>query len=217
VDRQDFFARLAQAGARLPREQRPEPLALEVPADLAGHFLAQAQAVGCGVQRAQGPDEALAMALELAASSGAVSLGLADLGPEFAPHLAPAAARAGINLVQAGDDVPGAARLIEPLAVGLTRPELALAREGALVQASRPGGGYLLSLLPPLHIALVKVCDLLPGLADLPAALADPQRFPAGRPAALCLIAGPSKTGDIEAIMIRGVHGPGRVEVVLWG
>jgi L-lactate dehydrogenase complex protein LldG len=84
-------------------------------------------------------------------------------------------------------------------------------------QASRPGGGYLLSLLAPLHIALVKASDVLPGLAELPAALADPARFPAGPPASLCVIAGPSKTGDIEAIMIRGVHGPGRVEVVLWG
>jgi L-lactate dehydrogenase complex protein LldG len=179
--------------------------------------LEQALAVGCGTHRAPGPAEALDMALGLAAESGAVSLGVPDLGPELTPHLAPAASRAGLNLVPAADDAPGAVRLIEPLAVGLTRPDLALAREGTLVQASRPGGGYLLSLLPPLHVALLKVTDLLPGLEALPAALGDPARFPAGPPASLSLIAGPSKTGDIEAILIRGVHGPGRVEVVLWG
>lgn len=40
--------------------------------------------------------------------------------------------------------------------------------------------------------------------------LQDRQRFPQG-PSALALIGGPSKTADIEGIMIKGMHGPSRL------
>ncbi|MBI4800247.1 MAG: LUD domain-containing protein [Desulfarculus sp.] len=90
-----------------------------------------------------------------------------------------------------------------------------MAQTGGLVQLASPQGGRLLSLLPPLHVALLHANAILPDMAALAQALADPSRFPQGPPA-LALISGPSKTADIEGIMIRGVHGPGRLEVVLW-
>ncbi|MFH1060464.1 MAG: LUD domain-containing protein, partial [Pseudomonadota bacterium] len=161
------------------------------------------------VQRVAGPAAALAAALAMARAAGVQAIGHHDLGPELMPHLAEAAANAGLALVAAGDGGEGAIASAEPLAAGLTRPELAVAQVGALVHLARPGGGRLLSLMPPLHIALVATADVLWDLTDLAAALADP-------PPALNLITGPSKTGDIEAVMVRGVHGPGRVEVVLW-
>ncbi len=221
MDRRDFLARLGRAKGGTPPPEAAQgfggsALGEGPGADLGAEFLAQALAVGCGARRAAGPEEALEMALGLAAGAGAVSVGVHDLGLELNPLLAAAAARAGLNILPVDDGQPGAARLIEPLSAGLTRPEAALAGMGALVQGSRPGGGYLLSLLPPLHLALVREADLLPGLEELPAALADPARFTLGPPSVMSIIAGPSKTGDIEAVMIRGVHGPGRVEVVLF-
>ena len=65
--------------------------------------------------------------------------------------------------------------------------------------------------------AKLHVRDLLPTLGDLPGALNDPNRFAGGPPRGLALIAGPSKTADIEAVMVPQVHGPGRVEIVVWG
>lgn len=209
MDRNAFLAGLP----RRPELARPAcpPRPESAPADLAAALSERLTAAGCGVQRVSGPAAALAAALAIARASGVQAIGHHDLGPELMPHLAEAAATAGLALVAAGDGREAAITAAEPLAAGLTRPERAVAAVGALVHLARPGGGRLLSLMPPLHIALVATADVLRDLGDLAAALAlaDP-------PPALNLITGPSKTGDIEAVMVKGVHGPGRVEVVLW-
>ena len=49
----------------------------------------------------------------------------------------------------------------------------------------------------------------MPGLDELFAAVGD------DLPSALAIITGPSRTADIEQILVIGVHGPGEVHVVL--
>ena len=68
------------------------------------------------------------------------------------------------------------------------------------------------SLLPPVHIAVADVDQLLPDLFDLFGRLSRQEL-----PACVSLITGPSKTGDIELKLVTGVHGPGEVHVVLTG
>jgi L-lactate dehydrogenase complex protein LldG len=186
-----------------------------VPAEPAEALVASACAAGMGARRVGSAREAVEAALAAARGAGG-KIGVADLGPELDGLLPPAADKAQVALVPAGDGRISPQEA-EPLCAGITRADLALADVGALVQAARPGGGRLASLLPPLHICLVHAGDVLPSLADLPAALRDPARFPGGPPPALNLIGGPSKTGDIEAVIVLGVHGPGQVEVVVWG
>jgi L-lactate dehydrogenase complex protein LldG len=213
MDRAAFLARLANSQVQaLARPQGPpEP----PPADPLAALSQRLTASGMGVHVLTGAEAALDKALALIKESGAKRLGAADLGPELNEVLPGAAQAAGLELAPAGDSRQRS-ETIEPLAAGLTRAELAVALEGALVQAARPGGGRLLSLMPPLHVALLYAGDILPTLADLPAALKDQARFPDGMPPAISLIGGPSKTGDIEAVIVLGVHGPGRVEVVIW-
>jgi L-lactate utilization protein LutC len=90
----------------------------------------------------------------------------------------------------------------------------AIAETGSLVMATRPHDPRSLSLLPPVHIAIVGRDQLLPDLFDLFIEL-EPSKTQL--PACLSIITGPSKTGDIELKLVTGVHGPGELHVVLIG
>lgn len=94
--------------------------------------------------------------------------------------------------------------------VGLTTAEYAFADTGSLVvQASAEP--RLFSLLPPLHVALIRAERILTGLDELLTVM--PQ--PADVSSSTVFITGPSRTADIEQILVRGVHGPGELHVVI--
>lgn len=94
--------------------------------------------------------------------------------------------------------------------VGITGAEYALADTGTLVVfASREE--RLVSLLPPVHIAVLRRERILTGLDELLATIP----LPAEVSSSMVLITGPSRTADIEQILVRGVHGPGELHVVI--
>lgn len=97
--------------------------------------------------------------------------------------------------------------------VGISSADYALADTGTLVLLSSHEEARMISLLPPAHIAVLPVSRLLTGLDELFTVLPDPSLLTSS----MVLITGPSRTADIEQILVRGVHGPGRVTVVLVG
>ena len=68
-----------------------------------------------------------------------------------------------------------------------------------------------MSLVPPLHIALVYADRLH---ADLHAAMRAEQ-WASGMPTNLVLVSGPSKTSDIQQTLAYGAHGPRELWVVI--
>jgi L-lactate dehydrogenase complex protein LldG len=94
---------------------------------------------------------------------------------------------------------------------GITSADYALADTGTLVMIASPQEARLISLLPPAHIAVVPADRILSGLDELFALVPDP----AAVSSSMVLITGPSRTADIEQILVRGVHGPGRIAVVI--
>jgi L-lactate dehydrogenase complex protein LldG len=107
-----------------------------------------------------------------------------------------------------------AAKLREACAsadLGITSADYALADTGTLVLLSSAEEARMISLLPPVHLAIVPRERLLAGLDDLFTRLPDP----AAVTSSLVFITGPSRTADIEQILVRGVHGPGEIHVVL--
>jgi L-lactate utilization protein LutC len=97
--------------------------------------------------------------------------------------------------------------------VGITSADYALADTGTLVMLASPAEARLISLLPPVHIAVVPKERVLSGLDELLTVLP----LPAEQTSSMVLITGPSRTADIEQILVRGVHGPGEIHVVVVG
>ncbi|MCI0683503.1 MAG: lactate utilization protein [Gemmataceae bacterium] len=104
--------------------------------------------------------------------------------------------------------------------IGISNVAYLIAETGSVVMATAPNEPRSLSLLPPVHIALAHVEQILPDLFDLfdlYSPVADLAKPAAPPPSCLTLITGPSKTGDIELKLVTGVHGPGELHVILIG
>lgn len=95
--------------------------------------------------------------------------------------------------------------------LGITGADYALADTGTLVILSSSEEARMISLLPPVHLAVISRDRILTGLDELFSLLPRPDR----KTSSMVCITGPSKTADIEQIMIRGVHGPGEIHVVI--
>lgn len=95
--------------------------------------------------------------------------------------------------------------------IGVTSADFGLADTGSLVFLSESHESRLISLLPPIHIAVISRAKILSGLDELFTIV--PQ--PADRSSSMVLITGPSRTADIEMRLVRGVHGPGEIHVII--
>ncbi len=86
----------------------------------------------------------------------------------------------------------------------------AVAETGSLVMRASVEHGRALSLVPPLHVAIVEPKNCVGDLIDL-FELVNKE----GNASATVIISGPSKTSDIEMNLVVGVHGPVQVHVFL--
>ena len=93
---------------------------------------------------------------------------------------------------------------------GVNEANYALADTGTLVFL---GGSRLVSLLPPRHIAIIERDRILASLDEL----LRMAPHPAELASAMTLVTGPSRTADIEMRLVRGVHGPGEITVIVAG
>ncbi len=100
---------------------------------------------------------------------------------------------------------------LSPVKIGLTGVLGGLADTGSLIVQSGNRRGRLASLLPPVHIALLKTDLLFPTMAHFLQANPDVVQQTSN----LVFITGPSRTADIELTLTLGVHGPKELHVIL--
>lgn len=101
--------------------------------------------------------------------------------------------------------------LFDTIDAGFTVARSGLAATGTLVVVPDANAPRTVSLVPPLHIALIHAHTLH---ADLHAAVAA-ERWRDGMPTNLVMISGPSKTSDIQQTTAYGAHGPRALWVVV--
>ena len=93
--------------------------------------------------------------------------------------------------------------------IGVTSADFCLADTATLVMRSRPSEARSVSLLPAIHVAVIKKEQILSDMKELYALLKyDPDTRGQGLPHHMVMISGPSKTADIELVMVHGAHGP---------
>ncbi|MDY7218092.1 lactate utilization protein C [Denitrificimonas sp. JX-1] len=92
--------------------------------------------------------------------------------------------------------------LFDEVPASLTGTLAGIAATGTLVVQPSPAEPRLMSLVPPLHIALLKASQIHDNLYQAQ------QHWPKPMPSNLLLISGPSKTADIEQVLAYGAHGP---------
>ena len=142
-------------------------------------------------------------------------------------HIDSALERSGIDLrnVTLGDEMPEEERAelrsahrkdVFRTNVGITGGDYVIAETGTLVIHPKKGVSRLTSLAPPVHIAVIERGQVLPSLDEL-FLLEHVDIHGGDRHAAMNLISGPSRTGDIEATIVHGIHGPTETHVVLVG
>ncbi len=95
--------------------------------------------------------------------------------------------------------------------IGVTGCDGAIAETGTIAVLSAPGKSRSVSLLPPVHLAVVRPDDLCDTMGEFFETHADAL----AASASCTFITGPSRTADIELTLTLGVHGPGKVIVVL--
>lgn len=99
---------------------------------------------------------------------------------------------------------------LEQLDFAVTPADALIARTGSVVLRSTTAGGRRLSVLPPVHCVVALRSQLRPSITEW---LGETR---ADRSASFAtIITGPSRTADIERIIVMGAHGPKRLIVLI--
>lgn len=129
-----------------------------------------------------------------------VLVGTGLVGDRFA-----ADAAAGINVQRYDQAIehwkPG---LFNDIDVAVTSTLAGLAETGSLVLWPNAQEPRLMSLVPPVHVALLEAERLFENFAHLIAT----EDWASAMPTNALLVSGPSKTADIEQTLAYGIHGP---------
>ena len=122
------------------------------------------------------------------------------------------AAVAALGLPTLRTDQPYTSAELEPCDAGISGCDCLVAQTGGIVVTAASAGGRALSVLPPHHVLIATTSQMVGDLADAFAVVRE--RY-GEVPSFLSFITGPSRTGDIERILVLGAHGPKKLTVLL--
>ena len=104
-------------------------------------------------------------------------------------------------------------RLPDSIEVGITGCEFLIAHTGSAMVSSAQKGGRQMFVYPPVHIIVASKNQVVDYLDKAYLGIQD--KYKNNLPSQITLITGPSRTADIEKILILGAHGPKELHVFL--
>lgn len=216
-ERERVLARIREARTRL--RDRPAAAAAVDPAALRAVLPEVGASPSAWLELFARKASALHATFEVLPSFDAVVARTAELAREGGwtrvathggPVSGPLAQRLGVPVLDV--DAGGDREELASCEVGLTECEALVAQTGSVVVTAQGAGGRALSVLAPHHLVVARREQLVP---DLPAAF----QLLASRhgerwPSMVSFVTGPSRTGDIERILVLGAHGPRQLTIL---
>ncbi|MCP4005392.1 MAG: hypothetical protein GY725_14465 [bacterium] len=222
VDRQTFLTRVTKALAALPGAAadplEPAP-AIAVDArsreEIVTEFSEEASAADATLARAGSLSELREQIVSFLAAHEHATLVRADTPLIRRLELDRPLQDVGVSVIAADaralESRDSLRAATERSPVGLTEVDWAISETGTLAILHRPGQGRAVSLLPSTHLAILPTSRILPDIGAVLGRLA-----PGELPSAVTFITGPSRTADVEMVIIKGVHGPRELHVILF-
>jgi L-lactate dehydrogenase complex protein LldG len=211
TDRDAILARLRQGrgdlGADPAHDGVTRPVARienESPHAVLDLFVTQAEALQCYVTVCATASEGVQAVLGVIGDDTTVAAWDRDHIP--LPELHAALADADITATQAQDPA---------LRVGLTGADAAIAATGSLVLATGLGKPRHVSLLPDVHIAVIRRAQIVPTMEAWGAAALADDGPPFAASSQVIVVSGASRTADIGMELVLGAHGPRELHVII--
>lgn len=214
MERDLFLTRVGEAARRVSLPGPPEIVPIPPPddGDLVGLFVERASEVNADVHGPVPAAGAPTLVAEIVADHGCESF----MSWDDLPAAGVSASLGAIGCKRISHHVDDDERLQHQMGYryldcGITGADAGLAESGSVVLFHGPGRPRMASLVPEIHIALLRSDLIHRSLAHW--AHRDPDVV--STTANLVIVSGPSRTGDIELQLNLGVHGPRIVHIVL--
>jgi L-lactate dehydrogenase complex protein LldG len=199
-----------------PLERFTEAAAETVGSDLALRLTCEAAAVGVHVHSLRGVDETIERVGEICAAVGG-EVALSGAALLAAIDFQSALVARGVSTFKCSEqdslEHEGLIARLARCGVGVTAADCAIAETGTIVLSSDEPNALLVSLLPPVHLAVLHSSQIVASLDEAITKLAETTETTAWRSATF--ITGPSRTGDVELTLSIGVHGPKELHIVI--
>jgi L-lactate dehydrogenase complex protein LldG len=185
----------------IEEKRRVVPTQDATPDELYTRFIEEAEKLACTVYEVNSESSALEIVLDILGDDDKALMWDAEHIPVT-----------GLQEALDKNGVQPAAINDETARVGITGVDAALAATGSIVVVSGAGKSRQASLLPLVHVAVLKRDQILP---DIETFYAQTRRDTFRDHSNFAVISGPSKSADIAMEMIHGMHGPGEMHLVI--
>ena len=206
----------------VPLDPFIEPLYKAEPGELIARFTEEATAVRAMVylmsDKLKFVGQIGVLVAEICHTAGAKEVALSDSGLISEMNLHDQLTRQGLAVFAPEAASLGHEGLVARLAncgLGLTAADYAIAETGTIVLSSDERNALLVSLLPPVHIALVRSSQIAATLGEVIRCVGEERISRVETSRSVTLITGPSRTSDVELVLSIGVHGPKELHLII--